>query len=79
MKDPDGANLDRMQVIKGWHDKSGGLHEKLYNVALSDGRKENWKGKVRPVSNTVDVKNATYTNSFGDPELAMVWTDPDFD
>jgi len=78
VKDPDGANLDRVQVIKGWRDKNGALHEKIYNVALSDGRKENRKGKVKPVGNTVDIKDASYTNSIGDPELAVVWKDPDF-
>ena len=78
VKDPDGANLDRVQVIKGWHDSDGKLHEKIYNVALSDGRKENGKGKVKPVGSTVDVPDASYTNSIGDPELAVVWTDPDF-
>lgn len=78
VKDPDGANLDRVQVIKGWHDKDGELHEKIYNVALSDARKENLRGKVKPVGNTVDVKNASYTNSIGDPELAVVWIDPNF-
>jgi len=78
VKDPDGANLDRVQVIKGWHDKSGELHEKIYDIALSDNRKQNRQGKVKPVGNTVDVKNASYTNSIGDPELAVVWTDPDF-
>lgn len=79
VKDPDGANLDRVQVIKGWHDAKGELHEKIYNVALSDDRKENWRGKVKPVGNTVDIKGASYTNTIGDPELAAVWTDPDFD
>jgi hypothetical protein len=79
VKDPDGANLDRVQVIKGWHDVRGELHEKIYNVALSDGREENWRGKVKPVGNTVDIKDASYTNTIGDPELAVVWTDPDFD
>jgi len=78
VKDPDGANLDRVQVIKGWHDKHGELHEKIYNVALSDGRKENGRGKVKPVGNTVDVPDASYTNTIGDPELAVVWQDPDF-
>ena len=77
VKDPDGANLDRVQVIKGWLDKKGKLHEKIYNVALSDGRKEK-HGKVRPVGNTVNVQDASYTNSIGDPELAVVWKDPDF-
>ena len=79
VKDPDGANLDRVQVIKGWHDKQGELHEKIYNVALSDGRQENWRGKIKPVGNTVNIADASYTNSIGDPELAVVWKDPDFD
>lgn len=78
VKDPDGANLDRVQVIKGWHDSKGGLHEKIYNVALSDDRKENRLGKVKSVGNTVDIANASYSNTIGDPELAVVWTDPDF-
>ena len=78
VKDPKGANLDRVQVIKGWHDKNGELHEKIYNVALSDNRKENWRGQVKPVGSTVNVKDASYTNTIGDPELAVVWTDPDF-
>ena len=78
VKDPVGANLDRVQVIKGWRDKNGELHEKIHNVALSDGRKEK-NGKVKPVGNTVDLSDASYTNSIGEPELAVVWTDPDFD
>jgi len=77
-KDPMGANLDRIQIIKGWLDKNGELQEKIYNVALSDNRKPGKDGKAQPVGNTVDVKNATYTNSIGDAELAAVWTDPDF-
>ena len=79
VKDPDGANLDRVQVIKGWHDANGELHEKIYDVALSDERKSNWRGKVKPVGSTVDIANASYSNSIGDPELAVVWQDPDFD
>ena len=78
VRDPDGANLDRVQVIKGWHDSNGELFEKVYNVALSDGRKENWRGIVKPVGNTVDISTASYTNSIGDPELSVVWQDPDF-
>jgi hypothetical protein len=54
-------------------------HEKIYNVALSDGRKVGNDGKVKPVGNTVNVKTATYTNAIGDTELATVWKDPDFD
>ena len=79
VKDPEGANLDRVQVIKGWRDKAGDLHEKIYNVALSDNRKENWRGKIKTVGNTVNITDASYTNTIGDPELAIVWTDPDFD
>lgn len=78
VRDPDGANLDRVQVIKGWRDKDGELHEKIYNIALSDDRKENRQGKVKPVGSTVDVVKASYTNRIGDPELAVVWQDPDF-
>ena len=78
VKDPDGANLDRVQVIKGWRDADGELHEKVHNVAMSDGREENATGKVGPVGNTVDLKDASFTNSIGDPELAVVWTDPEF-
>ncbi|MFO1376884.1 MAG: DUF3604 domain-containing protein [Steroidobacteraceae bacterium] len=79
-KDPDEANLDRVQVIKGWLDAKGETHEKIYDVVLSDGRKVDPKtGKAPAVGSTVDVKNATYTNAIGDPELATVWTDPDFD
>lgn len=78
VKDPDGANLDRIQVIKGWRDEKGVLHEKVHNAALSDGRTTDAAGKAAPVGNTVDVKDASYTNDIGAPELAVVWTDPDF-
>jgi len=79
VKDPIGANLDRIQVIKGWRDADGKLHDKIYDVALSDGRKTEMSGKAPAVGNTVDVREASYTNSIGDPELAVVWTDPDFE
>lgn len=79
VKDPDGASLDRVQVIKGWLTDDGELHEKIYNVALSDNRKENRHGEVQSVGNTVDVPEASYTNTIGDVELAVVWEDPDFD
>ncbi len=79
MKDANGANLDRIQIVKGWLDGDGGLHEKVYDVAVSDARKiENGKVK-KSVGTTVDLSTATYTNSIGDVELATVWSDPDFD
>jgi hypothetical protein len=80
LKDPIGANLDRYQVVKGWLDKSGKLHEKVYDVAWSGGRKPDPKtGKLPPVGDTVDVANATWTNTIGAPELIAVWRDPEFD
>lgn len=79
LKDPNEANLDRIQIIKGWVDKEGTPQEKIYNAAMSDGRTVGRDGKVKPVGNTVDIKTATYTNSIGDTELVTVWTDPDFD
>jgi hypothetical protein len=78
VKDPDGANLDRVQVIKGWRDTQGELQEKVYNVALSDGRVEDQDGRVKPVGSTVYVLEASYSNGIGDAELATVWADPDF-
>ena len=78
VKDPDGAHLDRVQVIKGWRDAEGQLHEKIYHVALSDNRQPNWRGKIKPVGNTVNITDASYTNTIGDAELATVWQDPDF-
>ena len=79
LKDPIGANLDRIQIIKGWLDGDGDLHEKIYDVALSDGRAVGSDGKAPPVGNTVDVASATWTNTIGDTELITVWQDPDFD
>lgn len=79
VKDPDGANLDRVQVIKGWRSKDGELREKVYDVALSDGREIRRNGRSEPVGNTVDLADASYTNTIGDPELSVVWKDPDFD
>jgi hypothetical protein len=79
MKDPYSGNLDRIQIIKGWLDAAGETHEKVYDVAWSGDRTPGADGKLPPVGNTVDVKNATWTNSIGSPELISVWTDPDFD
>ena len=79
VKDPDDANLDRVQIIKGWT-KSGQIFEKVYDVAWSGNRKPDpATGKVPAVGNTVDVKNANYKNSIGAVELKKVWRDPDFD
>jgi hypothetical protein len=79
LRDPIGANLDRIQIIKGWLDAEGKTHEKVYNVAWSEGRTPDADGKLPPVGNTVDVANANWTNTIGASELATVWTDPDFD
>jgi hypothetical protein len=81
LKDPLGANLDRYQVVKGWLTKDGKVEEKVHDVVWSDAarRRIGPDGKLAPVGNTVDVANATWTNTIGAPELATVWTDPDFD
>ena len=80
LRDPDGANLDRVQIIKGWLDKKGETQERIYDVAVSDGRKIGEDGRSKtPVGTTVDVEKATYTNTIGDAILAAHWTDPDFD
>jgi len=78
-KDPMNGNLDRIQIVKGWLDAKGKTHEKVYDVVWSGDRKPGKNGKLPAVGNTVDVKNATWTNTIGLPELATVWTDPDFD
>ena len=79
MKDPYSGNLDRIQIVKGWMDDSGDTHEKVYDVVWSGDRKPGADGKLPPVGNTVDVKNATWSNTIGSPELISVWEDPDFD
>ncbi len=78
LKDPIGANLDRYQIVKGWMDVKGELHEKVYDVVWSGDRKPGKDGKLPPVGNTVDVKEATWTNTIGATELIKVWKDPDF-
>jgi hypothetical protein len=78
-KDPDGAHLDRIQVIKGWLDSKGELHEEIYDVAVSDDRKIKGGKVTEPVGSTVNLETATYTNSIGDAQLTAGWTDPDFD
>ncbi|MGB5815964.1 MAG: DUF3604 domain-containing protein, partial [Thermoanaerobaculia bacterium] len=80
LRDPDGANLDRVQVIKGWLDAQNELHERIYDVAVSAGRTVGADGRCKqPVGNTVDIPTATFTNSIGEVVLASHWTDPDFD
>ncbi len=78
MKDPLGANLDRIQVVKGWRSQSGQLYEKIYDVAVSDSQRINADGSVRAVGDTVDRQNATYSNSIGTTQMRVVWQDPNF-
>ena len=80
-KDPRGGNLDRVQIIKGWLDAKGELQEQVYDVAWGDAkrRRPGTDGKLPPVGNTVDVTEATWTNTIGAPELSAVWKDPSFD
>ena len=79
LKDPIGANLDRFQVVKGWLDAKGKLHEKVYDVVWSGDRKPGPDGKLPPVGSTVNVQDATWSNTIGATELITVWQDPDFD
>jgi hypothetical protein len=81
MKDPYNGNLDRIQIVKGWIDDDGETYEKVFDVVWSNmaNRKVGADGKVPAVGNTVDVTNATWTNTIGSPELITVWKDPDFD
>jgi len=79
MKDSYSGNLDRIQIVKGWLDKSGKTQEKVYDVVWSGNRKPDAKGKLSPVGNTVDIAKATWKNTIGSPELITTWMDPDFD
>jgi hypothetical protein len=79
LKDPMSGNLDRIQMVKGWVDAQGARQERVYDVAWSGDRKPGPDGKVGAVGNTVDVANATWTNTIGSPELITVWKDPNFD
>ena len=78
-KEADGANLDRIQIIKLWTDKSGKDQERVYDVAVSEGRSIDSNGRAAAIENTVDVKSATYDQNSGSAELTAVWSDPDFD
>jgi hypothetical protein len=80
LKDSQGANLDRIQVVKGWIDRDGNAQERVHDVAVSGGRTIGADGRARQaVGSSVDVANATYTNTLGAPELIAVWRDPQFD
>ncbi len=79
LRDPIGGNLDRIQIVKGWVDAEGETQERIYDVAWSGDREPGEDGKLPPVGDTVDVENATWTNSIGAPELIAVWEDTDFD
>ena len=79
LRDPIGANLDRIQIIKGWVNAAGQRQEKIFNVTWSGDRKPGADGKLPPVGNTVDIAEATWTNTIGAPELITVWRDPEFD
>ncbi len=80
LRDVDGANLDRIQLIKGWLDGKGESQERVYDVVVSDGRRIGPDGRCKtPVGNTVDVTTATYTNTIGEPLMMGYWKDPDFD
>ena len=78
VKDPNDANLDRVQVIKGWVDEAGKPQEKVFNVVWSDGRKLDARGKLPAVGNTVDLSVPSYKNTIGTAELSTLWTDPTF-
>jgi hypothetical protein len=79
LRDAIGANLDRIQIVKGWLDKKGATHETVYDVAWSGPRKMGANGKLPAVGNTVEAKTASWTNTIGASELGTVWTDPNFD
>ena len=79
VKDPDGANLDRIQIIKGWLDGNGDSQEKVYDVVWSKGRKRDPEtGQLETVGSTIDIAAATFDNNIGATQLAAVWEDPDF-
>jgi hypothetical protein len=78
LKDAVGANLDRIQVVKGWVTADGKRQEKVYDVVWSGDRKPGTDGKLPAVGNTVDIAHAVYTNTIGAPELITVWKDPEF-
>jgi hypothetical protein len=80
LRDPEGANLDRVQIVKGWVDAKGETHERVFDAAVSGGRRIGPDGRARePVGSSVDVGDASYTNTIGATALSGIWRDPDFD
>ncbi len=79
LRDPEGANLDRVQIVKGWLDSDGALHERSFDVVWSGERRPGADGRLPPVGSSVDVATASYTNAIGSPALAATWSDRDFD
>jgi hypothetical protein len=79
LKDPDGANLDRVQIVKGWLDPNGETREAVYDVVWSGDREPDADGRLPAVGNTVNLEDASYRNDIGAPALKAVFTDPDFD
>ncbi|MGI9240927.1 MAG: DUF3604 domain-containing protein, partial [Verrucomicrobiales bacterium] len=80
LRDPDNANLDRVQIIKGWLKADGETEERIYDVAVSGDRKIGEDGRCKtPVGNTVNVAEASYTNTIGTPLMTAFWKDPEFD
>ena len=79
LKDPIGANIDRIQIVKGWLNANGETKEKVYNVVWAGNRQPDAEGKLPAIGSTVDVKRASWTNTIGSAELGTVWKDPDFD
>jgi hypothetical protein len=78
-RDPQSGNLDRVQIVKGWLDDRGETRERVFEVVWSGERKPNRKGKLPSVGNTVNLADASWSNSIGAPELSVVWQDPEFD
>lgn len=79
LRDPMGANLDRIQIVKGWLDADGAQREKVFDVAWSGARQPGDDGKLPPVGDTTDAATASWTNTIGAAELGTVWTDPEYD
>jgi len=79
LRDPDGANIDRIQIVKGWLDADGSSREKVVDIAWAGNRQIDGNGKLPPIGSTVDTGTATYTNTIGQALVAGYWEDPEFD